>query len=154
MIDLGNQIETKRRTAEFSLVGAIHHHPIPVERPDWQSVPFYERILGSRFDATERLEDAPAFLQFVREQGFSAVLHGHKHIPRVTTIPGTQIPVVGCGSSIGKIAAKDGTPYMSVNVLTVDRPNRRIAARLLASRAAGGRLSGAGQHEAVLVSDL
>jgi 3',5'-cyclic AMP phosphodiesterase CpdA len=154
LIDLANTLDQRRDRDQFTLIGAIHHHPLPVERPDWYAAPFYERILGSTFERTDCLDDAEHFLAFVREQGVAAVLHGHKHIPRIATVPGTEVPVIGCGSSVGKISTRDGTPYLSVNVVTVDRANRRVAARLMASRAAGGRFSAAGEHEAVLVAPL
>jgi 3',5'-cyclic AMP phosphodiesterase CpdA len=154
MIDLANALDHHDRREDVTLIGAVHHHPLPVDRPDWYASPFYERILGTTFERTDALEDAEAFMQFAREQRFSALIHGHKHIPRLSTDSVSGMPVIGCGSSVGKVATRDGTPYMSVNVVTIDKAAGRLSARLLASRAAGGRLAEEGSHQAVLVSSL
>lgn len=154
LIDLANQLDVRRnRREEFSLIGAIHHHPIPVERPDWYARAFYEKILGASFERTDALEDANAFLLFAREHRFSAIIHGHKHIPRLGSEP-SGIPVIGCGSSVGKVPTSDNLPYLSVNLLTLDRGRKRLAARLLASRVSGGRLTEQQAHQAVLASSL
>lgn len=154
LIDLAIQVDQKANRSDYTLVSAIHHHPTPVARPDWYAAPFYERFMGAAFEETDSLEDASVFLQFVRDQGVSAVLHGHKHIPRIGKVPGTEIPIVGCGSSVGKVPTMDRTPYLSVNVVTIDRTKRQVVARLLASRAAGGRLTEQGNHQCVLMSPL
>jgi hypothetical protein len=154
LIDLAVQLDQKANRFEYTLISAIHHHPTPVARPDWYVAPFYERLIGSAFEETESLDDAGAFLQFIRDQGVSAILHGHKHIPRIGKVPGTEIPIIGCGSSVGKVPTADRAPYLSVNVVTIDRAKQQVVARLLASRAAGGRLTERGNHQAVLMSPL
>jgi hypothetical protein len=154
MVDLANEIDRRPRRDELTLVCAVHHHPTPVERPEWYAAPFYERILGSAFERTDALEDAASFMQFVGEQRFAAVLHGHKHVPRLVKHEASGATIVGCGSSVGKIATRDGTPYLSVNLLTIDRAHQRLSARLLASRAAGGRLQEQSAHQIVLASSI
>jgi 3',5'-cyclic AMP phosphodiesterase CpdA len=154
MIDLANALDNHTHRDEITLIGTIHHHPVPVDRPERYAAPFYERILGQSFEKTDALEDAGAFMQFAREQRVAAILHGHKHIPRLVIDAASGLPIVGCGSSVGKIETRDGTPYLSVNVLTVDPGQGRLSARLLASRAAGGRLEQQTSHQAVLVSAL
>lgn len=154
LINLANQLDMRRnRREEFSLLGAIHHHPIPVKRPDWYAQPFYERILGASFEKTDELEDADDFLAFARDHRFSAIIHGHKHIPHLDYEP-SGIPVIGCGSSVGKVPTSDGSVYLSVNVLTLDKDRKRLAARLLASRVIGGRLAEQDALQAVLASSL
>jgi len=152
LIDLGNEIDRKANAREYVFLGALHHHPTPVERPDWYAQPFYERILGRSFDRTDALEDAERFLRFAEQRAFSAILHGHKHIPRVGKTPTTGIPVYGCGSSVGKVATRDGTAYMSINVVTVDTSNGQVVGRLLAERIPGGGLVEERRHEMVLRS--
>jgi predicted phosphodiesterase len=76
------------------------------------------------------------------------LLHGHKHIPRATVHDGTAI--VGCGSSVGKVGTRDGQPYMSINVVSVDGKERRVTSRLLAERIPGGGLVEQQRHELVL----
>lgn len=152
--DLSIHLDQKRNRDDFVLLGAIHHHPIPVRRPSWYLAPFYERILGDVFEETDCLHDAKPFQDFVENQGIAAVIHGHKHIPRLDVMPNSEIPVIGCGSSVGKINTVDGTPYLSINIITVDHSNQRISARLLASRSQGGRLDQVAEHQASLMVDI
>jgi 3',5'-cyclic AMP phosphodiesterase CpdA len=151
LIDLGNEIDRKPNSAEYVLLGAIHHHPTPVEHPEWYARPFYERILGRAFERTEVLEDAERVVSFAEQRGFSALLHGHKHIPRVGKTNG-GIPVYGCGSSVGKVATRDDTAYMSINLVTVDMSTRQVVGRLLAERIPGAGLIEERRHEMVVRS--
>jgi len=154
MIDLANELDQRPTRDDYSLLAAIHHHPIPVERPEWHHAPFYERLLGKWFEETECLEDSAAFLDFAANQEVKAILHGHKHIPRLARTPGSKIPVVGCGSSVGKVQTVDGNPLMSLNVVTVDHSTGQLAARLLASETAGGRLGEYSTSQAVMTAPL
>jgi 3',5'-cyclic AMP phosphodiesterase CpdA len=147
LIDLGNEIDRKANSRDYVMLGAIHHHPTPVDHPEWYARPFYERILGRSFERTEALEDADLFLAFAEQRAFSAILHGHKHIPRVGKTPKTGIPVYGCGSSVGKVATRDGTAYMSINVVTVDTSSGQVVGRLLAERIPGAGLVEERRHE-------
>lgn len=45
LLDIGNEIDRERNHKNFSLLGMLHHHPVPVEVPDWYVKPFYERAL-------------------------------------------------------------------------------------------------------------
>ena len=51
-----------------------YHHPTPVEIPEWHHQAFYERVLGSRFEKTEELEDAKQFLDWARHRSFVCVV--------------------------------------------------------------------------------
>lgn len=146
-IDIGNELD--RVPDGSNVVGVVHHHPTPVERPNWYAAPFYERLLGGGFEKTDELEDAHTFLQFVGARSFAAVLHGHKHIPRIDQSHG-RLPIYGCGSTVGKVPTRDRfTTYMSINVVTVDSGRKRISGRLLAERIPGGGLVEDRRHEIV-----
>jgi hypothetical protein len=148
-LDMGSALDAKcRGEHDYLVIAALHHHPIPVELPDWYARPFYERILGNTFEKTDALEDAEAFVDFVEARQVAAVLHGHKHIPRLDATPG-GIPVIGCGSSVGKVKTVDGRTFMSINLLTINRSTGMLSARLLAERIAGGGLSQYKSHEVV-----
>jgi len=148
LLDLGSEIDRREGWKDHTLVGLLHHHPVPVDKPDWYARAFYERFLGDQFEKTDALEDADDLLRFCASRGVAALLHGHKHIPRATVHDGTAI--VGCGSSVGKVGTTDGQPYMSINVVSVDGGNRRVTSRLMAERIPGGGLVEQHRHELVL----
>ena len=148
LLDMGNEIDRKNAWDEYSLIGLLHHHPVPVDVPDWYARPFYERILGSAFEKTDALEDADAFMQFAQGRRFAALLHGHKHIPRAHIH--RDIAIIGCGSSVGKVSTTDGNPYMSVNVVSVDHNRQHMTARIMGERIPGGGLVEQQRHEIVL----
>jgi 3',5'-cyclic AMP phosphodiesterase CpdA len=146
---MGSKLDIKcRGDHDYVVIAALHHHPLPVRIPDWYVRPFYERVLGSYFDQTDELEDAGAFVAFVEERQFAAVLHGHKHIPRLDST-GRGIPVIGCGSSVGKVRTRDPGTFMSINLVTLNTSTRVLSARLLAERVAGGGLGQYKSHEIV-----
>jgi hypothetical protein len=148
-LDMGSALDTRcRGEHDYLVIAALHHHPIPVAVPDWYARPFYERVLGGAFEKTDELEDAAAFVDFVEARQFAAVLHGHKHIPRLDTTQG-GIPVIGCGSSVGKVKTVDARTFMSINLLTINRSTGMLSARLLAERIAGGGLTQYKAHEIV-----
>jgi len=144
-LDMGSALDTKcKKQKEYMVVAALHHHPIPVTVPDWYARPFYEKIFGDSFDRTEELEDANDFIAFVEQRRCAAILHGHKHIPRIDHTP-QGIPVIGCGSTVGKVKTRDKRPFMSINLLTIDTAKRKLSARLLAERIPG---AGAVEYQA------
>jgi hypothetical protein len=147
--DIGNALDARADIANFSLIGVLHHHPIPVDRPSWHARRFYERLLGDAFEKTVALEDGDEFVEFVESRRFGAVLHGHKHIPRIAVTPNGKIPVFGCGSSVGKVETNDRKPYLSVNVLSFEPESRRITCRLLAERMPGAGLFEDSRHEVI-----
>lgn len=151
LMDLGNEIDRRKDWRDYSLLGLLHHHPIPVDVPDWYARPFYERILGSSFEKTDALEDAEDLLRFAAHRNLGAILHGHKHIPRATESD-DGLPVFGCGSSVGKVSTTNGGTYMSVNVVTIDGAAQRVIGRVLAERIPGGGLMEEKRHEVVLIA--
>jgi hypothetical protein len=157
LLDLANEIERKKGWQDFVFLGALHHHPIRIEPPDWYVKPFYEKLLrtflGSWFDKTTELKDANQFLKFVSDRGFTAMLHGHEHIPRVPT-KDDPVPVFGCGSSTGKVRVKQGGALMAINVISLDLQRGQLSGRLLAEESPGGGLSEHGRHEALFRRQL
>lgn len=151
---VGNALdEFPERASSFTVVGALHHHPIPVEHPTWYRKTWYERLLGSTFEKTEALEDADLFLGWLDTRGIPVVLHGHKHIPRFEKRG--NLAVLGCGSTVGKVdTLARGQTYMSLNVLTIDRARGYIGVRLRAERIPGAGLEAGESHELVMKSML
>jgi hypothetical protein len=148
-LDMGSDLDSKcRGHHDYIVIAALHHHPIPVEIPDWYARPFYERVLGGAFEKTDELEDASDFVAFVEQRQCAAVLHGHKHIPRLDSTS-KGIPVIGCGSTVGKVRTRDKRPFMSINLVTINRATNKLSARLLAERIAGGGLGEYKSHEIV-----
>lgn len=140
--DVGNEIDRKRDWRDHTLVGVLHHHPLPVDNPAWYAMPFYERIFGRFFEKTDQLEDAADFGDFVRQRRFAAVLHGHKHIPRVASIQGPPpIAVLGCGSSVGKVPTNDGRIFLSLNRIDINHQTGSLSCRLMAERTLGAGVS-------------
>ena len=149
LLDIGTAIERNSRFDEYFLIGLVHHHPLPVEIPEWYLRPWYERILGRWFERTEELEDAETFVGFVEARRFAAILHGHKHIPRVAETPTVGVPIFGCGSTVGKVATTTRERPMSLNLITIDPYSGRICGRLLAERVPGAGISEEDRHEIV-----
>jgi hypothetical protein len=148
LLDMGSQIDRRKDAKDFRLLGMLHHHPVPVSRPEWYSRPFYERLFGRNIEKTDELADAARFNAFIESRRFRCVFHGHKHIPHISHTD-KRVPVFGCGSSVGKVATKDGNPYMSVNVISLDTQSGKLTARLLAERIPGGGLQEEKRHEMI-----
>lgn len=101
---------------DYFKVVLVHHHPVNYAG---QPTALYEKLL-SRFGVGDQLiefENAEAFLAWCGGRGVSLVLHGHKHIPHLTSITDgrQQTMIVGCGSSVGA----DNKP-MCYDVVTLD----------------------------------
>lgn len=141
-VDIANQIDGSSDRREFAIVGVLHHHPMPVETPDWMTRPFYERFIGEPFDKTTVLEDADAFVQYAEAMQMVAVLHGHEHIPRIAETPTAEIPVFGCGSSVGKVKTKNANETcISLNVISLDAEKQHLTGKVLAERVVGAGLA-------------
>jgi len=151
---MGNEIDRHADWRDYVRVSVLHHHPIRVEQPDWYVRPFYEKVFGQWFEKTDELEDAANFMQFSSRRGFAAILHGHKHIPRVKECPETGIAVFGCGSTVGKVSTVDRSTYMSINVISIDRSTASLSGRLLAERIPGEGYQEERRHEVVQISSI
>jgi len=152
LIDVGNAIDRKPHSDGYTLIGALHHHPVPVAPPDWYQMPFYERFMGAFFERTECLEDADLFLRFVQNRRMSAILHGHRHIPRIESQWNPRIPIYGCGSTVGRVRSRDGGAYMSMNIVTIDTSRGHVSGRLLVERVRGGLPEEFDHHEMIFGS--
>lgn len=148
LLDIGNGIDRKKNWRDYALFMVVHHHPLPVDIPTWYSPAFYERVLGGQFERTEELEGADTLIKFGEARSAVAILHGHKHIPRLTRTEG-GVAVVGCGSSVGKVRTTDRSPYLSLNVVRFDTKSRQLSVRLLAERVSGGGLTTQERHEII-----
>lgn len=137
---VGNAIDRCPGKADFTLVAALHHHPIPVKLPSWYQRSWYERLLGyNYFERTEALEDRELFLNWLHMRCIPAVLHGHRHIPRFSKQE--NLAVIGCGSTVGNVKTTAfGETYISFNVVTIDRARALIGVRLRAERVPGAGL--------------
>jgi 3',5'-cyclic AMP phosphodiesterase CpdA len=151
--DVGNEIDGKRNWKDYTLVGVLHHHPMPVDQPAWYAAPFYERVFDRFFDSTDALEDASDFNHFVGLRKFAAVLHGHKHIPRVAGIDRPsgvdphRVAVFGCGSSVGKVRTKDNKVFLSLNRIDINHRAGSMTCRLMAERTLGAGMEKWESHE-------
>lgn len=151
LMDIGSEIDRKNNNADYTLVAMLHHHPVAVDYPEWYSRPFYERILGTGFEKTDKLEDAGQFINFTKQRHVAVIIHGHKHIPQVTQTE-EGVPVYGCGSTVGKVATTDGGTFMSLNIISVNSQTNAISGRLLAERIPGGGLVEQRRHEIIMRS--
>jgi len=151
--DAGNDIDRKGRWQEYTLIGVLHHHPIPVKQPDWYYKPFYERIFGSFFGKTDELEDAQTFRDFAIERKFVAIMHGHKHVPRIDEIveaaPRRKVAVIGCGSSVSKVPTKNNKIFLSINRVDINQETRRMSCRIMVERTIGAGMRDWEAHEIV-----
>ena len=146
-IALGNELDRHpKRASDYMLIALLHHHPTPVEIPEWYVNRWYQRWMGSLFEKTIELKNAEVFLNWCSTRGVAAILHGHKHIPRVDLKD--QMAIIGCGSTVGKVeTATRGQTYMAINLLQVDVHRRRISCRVRVERVVGGGLTDIESHE-------
>lgn len=123
---------------DYRLVGIVHHHPIAVPLPTWLKGRTWWKFLGPLHELTVCFGDAERFLRFVDAQKFSAIMHGHKHIPRETETP-AGIKVFGAGSATGMIETLDKRRLLSVNVLTLQEAPMSVCCRFHIEDVAGRR---------------
>jgi predicted MPP superfamily phosphohydrolase len=153
-INIANELlKQKDRADRYTLIAALHHHPIPVRIPEWYKKTWYESVFGSQFEKTDALADSALLMKWLSERKISAVLHGHKHIPRFNIYK--KIAVIGCGSSVGKVNTEEvGETYMSFNVITIDRSTNSLGCIIQAERIPGGGMHSVSSHEMVISSEL
>lgn len=86
----------------YCIIALLHHHPVELPMPTWSKKKWYESILGENFmTASLRLTDADRFLMWVKKRDIKFVIHGHKHIPLLTSTD--NINIISGGSSTGFI---------------------------------------------------
>lgn len=120
MSEMGNLLDGIANLERYRLIAVLHHHLLPIPKPDYQDQQWFERIIPSSFmDMSLKLIDATLFFEWLRKRNVRIVLHGHKHIPFFTVFDG--ITVIGCGSSTGQITHKEkNKTFISYNLLRIN----------------------------------
>lgn len=134
-----NAIAIRPELHGYLTIALVHHHPYSFETTPATLVQRVLTRFGLSDESFMRMVDADKFLDWCARWGVSAVLHGHKHVPRyeVRTIcpeGGSPhvLPAVGCGSSLGA----EGGP-MSYGVLSWSESRRRWSTSFFESRGGG-----------------
>lgn len=119
MSEMGNLLDNVGNLDSYLLIAVLHHHLLPIPKPNYYEQRWYEKILPANFmDMSLKLLDADLFFDWLRRRNVRIVLHGHKHIPFFAESAG--ITVIGCGSSTGQIVHKErGKTFISYNVLKI-----------------------------------
>lgn len=119
MAEMGNLLDRVQNLNEYLLIAVLHHHLLPIPKPEHYEYRWYEKIIpNDLLAASLRLIDADSFLEWLSKRNVKIVLHGHKHIPFVAEH--NKIKIIGCGSSTGQIVHKEkGKTYMSYNLLKI-----------------------------------
>ncbi len=86
--------ETMEKCARAVRLALLHHHPI--------SAPYSQDAHYNR--AYDWMKDGPMFLQYMNQNGFHLILHGHQHEPFQCTVnyeatPGSGLHIVAAGSA-------------------------------------------------------
>jgi len=120
LMNIGNEIDSIKDKDNLTFIALVHHHPKPIENPDWYESEWYEKILGnSGYESTMKLVDSDVFLQWIQNRRIKYILHGHKHIPKLQDHQG--IKIIGAGSATGAIKHSDkNKTYMSYNIIKYD----------------------------------
>jgi len=134
MAEMGNLLDRVKDLHKYLLVAVMHHHLLPIPRPDFYCKEWYEKIperlgffserLGifseRLLEKSQSLIDADLFLEWLKQRKVKLVLHGHKHIPFIVEKDG--INVISCGSSTGQMIHKDeGKTYISYNIIKISK---------------------------------
>lgn len=119
MSEMGNLLDNIVDLDSYLLIAVLHHHLLPIPKPNYYDLKWFEKILPSNFmDISLKLLDADLFLEWLRLRNVRIVLHGHKHVPFIAKSSG--ITVIGCGSSTGQLVHKDkGKTFISYNILKI-----------------------------------
>lgn len=119
MSEMGNLLDNVENLESYLLIAVLHHHLLPIPKPNYYDQKWFEKILPSNFmDMSLKLLDADLFFEWLRRRNVRIVLHGHKHIPFFAESDG--ITVIGCGSSTGQIVHKEkGKTFISYNMLKI-----------------------------------
>jgi UDP-2,3-diacylglucosamine pyrophosphatase LpxH len=134
-----NALAVRPELREYLTVALIHHHPFSFETTPttW----FQRALVSMRLsdEPTLKMEDAEAFVDWCARWRVSAVLHGHKHVPRYETrvvtpegAPAHEVTAIGCGSTLGA----EGSP-LSYCLLSWDPHASRWSTTFYESRGGG-----------------
>ncbi len=145
------EIERKKDSDDYKFVILMHHLPISYQDQDQAIQPFYKKIAGESFVCTEAVEGADLLFDFANKHSITVLLHGHQQIPLVSQTE-LNVPVVGCGRTIGIKSQFDGSVYFSINIISVNGFNHMISSRLLAIRKPEAGFVEAKRHEVIFRS--
>lgn len=82
MSEMGNLLDNVENLESYLLIAVLHHHLLPIPKPNYYDQKWFEKILPSNFmDMSLKLLDADLFFEWLRRRNVRIVLHGHKHIP-------------------------------------------------------------------------
>jgi predicted phosphodiesterase len=124
---------------DYLTVALIHHHPYSFETTGttW----FQRALMSMRLsdEPTLKMIDAEAFIDWCARWRVSAILHGHKHVPRYESrivtpegAPAHEVTAIGCGSTLGA----EGSP-LSYCLLSWDPLAARWSSTFYESRGGG-----------------
>ena len=119
MSEMGNKLDVVDNLHQYLLVAVLHHHLVPIMRPDHYDDRWFRRIIPrALLEDALQLNDATLFMEWLTRRNVRFVLHGHKHIPFQSEHNGIQI--ISCGSSTGQIVHKEkGKTYISYNLIKI-----------------------------------
>lgn len=118
MAEMGNILDKEVPDPNnYLLIAVLHHHLLPISKPAFYERKWFEKIIPENYaEYSLKLLDADLFLEWLHKRNVRIVLHGHKHIPYISTT--NDITVIGCGSSTGQIHHKEkDKTYISYNIL-------------------------------------
>jgi predicted MPP superfamily phosphohydrolase len=114
-----------KRIESYMKVALVHHHPV---KYDSKPTALYERILA-KLGGDEgfiAFEGSDNFLNWCLDRDVDLILHGHKHIPHLSTVQldansdSKEVTIVGCGSSVGA----ESKP-MCYDIVSLDSNSKR-----------------------------
>ncbi len=140
------EIERKQGSEAYTFVILLHHLPILHETQTPALQGFYNRILGEPIASANVIENADLLFDFVKKHSVTIFLHGHQQAPLIGKTD-QQIPVLGCGRSIGKTSKFDGHTYFNFNIISLNRLTQKMSSRLLAVRMSKTGLASLERHE-------
>lgn len=137
-IEIGNMLDSIPDRHKYTFIALLHHHPKEIENPTWYSPAWYETLLGKAgYEKTMTLVDSDLFLKWIEERKINYVLHGHKHIPNITTHG--DVTIMGAGSSTGSVRHKEKwKTYLSYNLIKYDiRKKQPVSCSIIAEEIIG-----------------
>ena len=140
------EIKRRKDSDDYKFVMILHHLPIRYEQQDYTMQLFYEKIIGEPLAGVDAIVGADLLMGFVKKLSISVLLHGHQQAPLISQTE-QNIPVVGCGRSIGIRSKTDGSVYFSINIITINPMTNKISSRLLAIRKPENGLVESKRHE-------
>ena len=99
---------------EYRKVAVLHHHVTSIQTPKEYKGGIIRKILYN--EKTQILVDRDRFLEWLKDNDVHLVIHGHRHVPYLSTLE--NIDIVSCGSSTGKIELRKGVEmFVTYNII-------------------------------------